>query len=126
VNAVTFSPDGNLIASGSGDKIIQILGAGGVAQSASEGHTRGVRAVAMSPDGTRFASGSIDQTVRVWDTETGAPLAEPCEGHTGRITSVAFSPDGIHIASGSTDQTISVWNAKNRRGRGFYRPFEKG
>ena len=43
------------------------------------GHTQKVNAVAISPDGRRIASGGDDNAVRVWDTETGAPIATLAE-----------------------------------------------
>jgi WD40 repeat protein len=76
-----------------------------------KGHEYGVTSVAFSPDGQRLVSGSRDQTVRVWDAQTGAPIAR-LVGHEDAISSVAFSPDGQRLVSGSYDNTMRVWDAQ--------------
>ncbi|KAF8748420.1 WD40 repeat-like protein [Rhizoctonia solani] len=91
INSVTFSPDGQLIASGSDDEPSACL----------------TRAVAIC----HIVSGSDDGSVRAWAVKDGAPACEPLRGHQDRVTSVACSPDGRYIVSGSYDLTIRVWKA---------------
>jgi tetratricopeptide (TPR) repeat protein len=104
VNAVAFSPDSQLLASGSGgrwrgDNTVRLWRVEtGELLSTLEGHTSGV---AFSPDGELLASGSADQTVQLWRPEDGE-LLRTLEVHTS-VTSVAFSPDGELLGSGSVD-----------------------
>ncbi|KAJ7830803.1 WD40 repeat-like protein [Mycena olivaceomarginata] len=77
------------------------------------GHTESVISVAFSPDGKRIVSGSPDWTVRIWDSESGEPVAGPFNGHSDMVTSVAFFRDGKRIVSGSWDRTIRVWYSES-------------
>ncbi|KAG8764561.1 hypothetical protein FRC12_008024 [Ceratobasidium sp. 428] len=119
VFSVSVSPDGGLVASGSGkDYSVCIRDAqtGQIVAGPLSGHSGYVNSVSFSPDGARVASGSDDKTVRIWDVKTGQMVASPLEGHTGVVRSVAFSPDGNSITSGADDQTVCIWDTKRGRG----------
>ena len=110
-SSVSFSPDGNTLASGSWDDTAASVGCDH-RQSAPHAHraTYWVSSVSFSPDGNTLASGSQDGTVRLWDATTGSPL-RTLTGHTSEVSSVSFSPDGNTLASGSQDGTVRLWDA---------------
>jgi WD40 repeat protein len=114
VLSVCFSPDGNLLASGSWDDTI-ILWDVATGQPVGEpltGHKNSLRSVCFSPDGKRLASGSSDNTIILWDVETRKRVDEPLKGHKDSVRSVCFSRDGNLLASGSADKTIILWDVK--------------
>ncbi len=101
--SVAFSPDGQLVVSGSGDKLVKVWSVSGKKQVASPaGHTNYVYSVAFSPDGEHIVSGSGDNLVKVKSLSGGKEVAS-LAGHANWVCSVAFSPDGQHIVSGSED-----------------------
>jgi WD40 repeat protein len=111
VCGVAFSPDGQRLASASGDQTVKIRdSATGRELFALKGHAGWVNSVAFSPDGQRLASASNDQTVRIWDSATGKELFA-LKGHAGVVVGVAFSPDGQRLASASHDQTVKIWDS---------------
>jgi WD40 repeat protein len=123
VFSIAFSPDGSVLAAGSGhlltsdhsnqDVCLWQLPSGRLFQQL-RGHKGPVRSVAFSPDGSNLASGGYDHTVRLWDVTTGATIAT-LPGHTGPVNSVAYSPDGKTLASAGDDYRVRLWEVKRGR-----------
>ena len=107
VNSVSFSPDGQTIASVSEDQTIKLWSRDGTELKTLRGHHDAVTSVSFSPDGQTIASASEDQTIKLWSRD-GTEL-KTLRGHHGAVTSVSFSPDGQTIASSSDDKTIKLW-----------------
>jgi len=109
--SLTIAPDGQRLASGSGDATIQFWDVASERPDGAplRGHSHWVLSVAFSPDGELLASGSSDGTVRLWDARRRKTMGPPLRGHTDWVNSVAFSPNGKTLASGSADRTIWLW-----------------
>jgi len=72
VNSVVISPDGQILISGSADKMIKMWELStGKETCTLTGHTGSICTVAISLDGRTLVSGGWDQTIKVWDLSTG-------------------------------------------------------
>ena len=66
---VKYSPDGQILATVSGDNSLRLWGADGSTQAIFEKHRGAISNVAFSPDGQTIATASDDKTVLLWDLE---------------------------------------------------------
>jgi eukaryotic-like serine/threonine-protein kinase len=123
IECVAYSPNGKMIATGSGSwKKPETLGlitlrdaADGTEIRPLKAHVGMVLSVAFSRDGTRFATAGGEHikdsgAIKIWDTKTLKEIGT-LEGHAGGRIHVAYSPDGRFLASTGWDSRVIIRDA---------------
>lgn len=122
VYCVLFDRSGKYIITGADDLLVKLWSAiDGRLLATFRGASAEITDIAVNLDNTLLAAGSLDRILRVWDMQTGAPVAV-LTAHTGMITSVNFCPSPSrelkYLVTTSTDGSIAFWQyttASNRK-----------
>jgi WD40 repeat protein len=123
ITALVFSPDGQRILAGYSDYAVRILGRdGSVIRNLGKtgtAHTGPISAVRFDQSGKRLLTASWDGTARIWDLDTGKPLAVLALPHSPgepvpQIESAAFSPNGELVICGYQDGSARIWRSDGK------------
>lgn len=133
LRSVAWSPDGALLAAGSGNSNSDLRALSGIPSTSAvmldlwdpktqqpldslDGHTGSVNALGFSFDGTLLATASQDGTIIVRDTATRKSLYVLPSGSSDPkvkrgINGLAWSPDNLVFATGgSTENKVTLWD----------------
>ncbi|EDO07061.1 WD domain G-beta repeat family protein [Babesia bovis T2Bo] len=131
VNAVRWSPNGIILASGGEDRCVFLwaksnasAGVDDAGQQYEENYTRFqyyrlshvINSICWCPDGRLLAVTTEDGHVSLIDTFVeGNGRIRHFEGHTSFAQGVAICPQNIMIASMGQDQTLRIWKRRGER-----------
>jgi len=115
VNALAFSRDGKILATGSGEpsrggeiKLWDVSN-GKIVRDLPKVHSDAVLSLDFSADGKFLASGAADKMARITEVATGK-LVRTFEGHTHHVLGVSWSADGRTLATAGADGMVKVWD----------------
>jgi polar amino acid transport system permease protein len=114
VTALAFSPDSQLLATGSADTTITFWDlATGEAKWSSVGHWATVTTMVFAEEGDLLLSGGKDNKIRDIRVAGGKSTAY-YEGHLAAVSGTAYGPREGLIATVSDDGTLRVWERANQ------------
>lgn len=110
VTAISFSPDGGVLASASADHTARLWSMATASQlHVLSGHQSALTAVSFGPDGDLLATGARDGEVRLWDSRTGEP-GPSLSGRVPGLDALAFGLDGHLLAASTREGMGRVWS----------------
>jgi WD40 repeat protein len=120
VGAVAFSPDGRMIAVGSGGGAVAFLDAETLSPIGTpiNLHAAHLWTIGFGLDGKVLAtSGALGTMVKLTDVTSRKPWRDPIRGLEGSFPPqpMAVSPDGRRLATGSPEQLVRVWDIASGR-----------
>ena len=109
-SVLAFSPNGDLLASGSDDATIHLWDTTTFQPVRTLKANGFVAAITFSPDGKSLATGS-GKHIQMWSMRTLQSIFNISQGDS-TVADLTFSPDGTSLASASIDDNIQLWDAK--------------
>ena len=120
VRSIGFSPDNQLMATGSADRTIKIwdfakasVGAADSLKLTLTGHISAVRGLAFSDKYPYLFSCAEDKQVRCWDLETNQVIRH-YHGHLSGVFCLALHPTLDILVTGGRDAVARVWDMRTK------------
>jgi cytosolic iron-sulfur protein assembly protein CIAO1 len=121
---LSWSPDGEILASCSGDKTVKLWKINSTSNefecvdTLDSKHNKTIRCLDWSPNGKYLAIGGFDSFITIWKkTSSKLVFVTKLEGHENEVKSVSWSHFGeTKLASCSRDKSIWIWEPSNNEG----------
>ena len=111
IEAVTFSPDGQILATAGADGTIKLWSDRKLIKTL-KGHQGKVLGISFSPDTQTLASVGEDGTIKLW--QRNGKLKQIIPGNSDILYDVSYSPDGQMLATAGRDGTVRIWSKKGQ------------
>lgn len=108
ITTVKFSPDQQLILTGSSEGRVRIWNIPGQSIRVTP-KTTWINEIAFAPNGQSFLSGGYDRTATLWDLN--GQIIRQFPGHKMHVKDVAFSPDGKYVLTAAADSMARLWSS---------------
>jgi WD40 repeat protein len=107
IRQLTFSPDGQRIASASEDNTVKTWSLDGKLIATFTGHQAEVWEVAFTPNRERIISASEDGTVKLWTLD--GKVVQTLSGYRKAVFGFAFNPKTLTLAIADSGKTLQLW-----------------
>jgi WD40 repeat protein len=116
IEAIAYSPDGKLLASGSQDESVRLWDVSiGKEVGCLEAHDGMIYGMDFAPDGKTIATGGKRKAVHLWDVATRKEIRS-FDNPGAFVLRVRFSPDGKMVATrGNDDDVVRIWEVSTGR-----------
>ncbi|MBD2678230.1 MULTISPECIES: TIR domain-containing protein [Nostoc] len=114
VNRVSFSPDGEAIATVTNNGIVKLWNPHQKTSKTLQEIFYPTLDVSFSPDSQIFATASQDGKVRLWNRQGKVFKTLNHMNYSDRVRCVSFSPDGKIIATAGDDNMVKLWNRQGQ------------
>ncbi|XP_069748279.1 autophagy-related protein 16-like isoform X2 [Narcine bancroftii] len=112
VNAVKFSPNSKILATGGSDrkvKLWDVVGGSLLNLKTLEGSNDGVTSIEFDPSGFQLLAGSYDNSARLWNLKD-CELKHTLSGHSAKVTAAKFKFSLREAVTGSYDGMLKIWD----------------
>jgi WD40 repeat protein len=102
IQAITYSPDGQVLAITLGSTVSLVDVATGMVLQKLVANGENIRGLKFNPDGRKVVAATDDNRLWIWEVITGNVLLST-DAFTGPVLDVGFSPDGSRFAAITSD-----------------------
>ncbi|EER39197.1 actin cortical patch component [Histoplasma capsulatum H143] len=115
ITALTFSPDGSLLAVGDsrGRVLVYKSADGSIVTDRWTAHTARINSLAWNSEGTHLASGSLDTSIFIWSLACPGDWLRAPNAHKEGVNGVVWITDRTKIASVGSDAAIKIWQLED-------------